>query len=89
MYETLFNSEFTFINYDFSCKMGVRAMLHIGTGTQKKTLSHGMIHPLHSCKGKGVKQDKRERKREVVYGFRLAVHDAWRCADKKQSRSAS
>ena len=41
-----------------------------------------MIIPLHSCKGKGVKQDKRERKREVVYGFRLAVHDAWRDADK-------
>lgn len=42
-----------------------------------------MIHPLHLCKGKGVKQDKRERKREVVYGFRLAVRDAWRCADKR------
>lgn len=40
-----------------------------------------MIHPLHSCKGKGVKHDRRERKKEVVNGFRLAVHDAWRCAD--------
>lgn len=42
-----------------------------------------MIHPLHSCKGKGVKHDRRERKREVVYGFRLAVHDVWRCADNR------
>lgn len=46
-----------------------------------------MIHPLHSCKGKGVYVDKRERK-EVVNGFWLSVHDACRCADKKQSRSA-
>lgn len=42
-----------------------------------------MIHPLHSCKGKGVKHDRRERKREVVYGFRIAVHNAWRYADKR------
>ena len=57
-------------------------MLHIGTGTQKMNLLNCMIPPLHSCKGKGVKYDRRERKREVVNGFRLAVHDAWRCADK-------
>lgn len=41
-----------------------------------------MIHPLHLCKGKYVKHDKRERKREVSNGFRLAVHDACRFADK-------
>lgn len=43
-----------------------------------------MFHPLHSCKGKGVKHDRRERKREVVYGFRIAVHNAWRYADKRE-----
>ena len=41
-----------------------------------------MIHPLHSCKGKGVKHNRRDRKREVSNGFRLAVHDGWRYADK-------
>ena len=45
-----------------------------------------MVSPFTLCKGKCVKHDRRERKREVVYGFRLAVHDAWRYADKKSNR---